>query len=72
MRKTLTLKFLNEKIAQPLGVELVKGQGYFYLVGDIFDNTFSTSVMVYKVNDLPFDMWEQEIKDMVAKAKKEV
>lgn len=68
MRKTLTLKYLNEKIAQPLGVELVKGPGYFYLVGDHLTGEESTSIYVYRISDLSFEQWKEQIEDLVAKA----
>ncbi len=72
MRKTLTLKYLNEKIAAPLGVELVKGAGYFYLLGDIMAHASQSGIYVYKVNDLTFDLWKDSIESLVDEAQKSI
>lgn len=69
MRKTLTIKYLNDKIAKPLEVELVKGKGYFYLVGELMGYASTTSIYVYKVNDLSFEQWQESIKEIVSEAK---
>jgi transcriptional regulator len=70
MRKNLTLKYLNEKIAAPLGVELVKGEGYFYLLGDIMAHASQSGIYVYKINDLTFDGWKDSIEELVNEAQR--
>ena len=69
MRKTLTIKYLNDKIAKPLGVELVKGEGYFYLCGELMGYASTSGIYVYKVNDLSFEQWKDSIEEIVAEAK---
>lgn len=62
----LTLKQVNSKIAE-LGfkAELVKGEGYFYFIGDDVDLCYSTSVGVYRLNHLSMEDWLSEIKGLV-------
>jgi hypothetical protein len=59
----LTLKTVNKKL-KDLGydVELVKGEDYFYFCGPSIDLRQSTSVMVYRLNQLSLDQWIDELK----------
>jgi hypothetical protein len=41
--------------------ELVKGEGYFYFVGDAFEPD-AESVMVYRLGDMTLDRWVEEAK----------
>lgn len=58
------------------GVEFVKGEGYFYLVGDAVDIAYATSMYVYSLNQLTLDEWmvriEEIIKDAAKRAGKDV
>lgn len=61
---TITRTQVNKAI-QKAGmqeIELVKGKGYFYFIGDNVDLS-KPSVYVYKVNDLTMDQWIQEAKE---------
>jgi hypothetical protein len=40
--------------------ELVKGDGYFYFIGDAVEYAESTSVFVFKLNDLTMLEWVKE------------
>lgn len=59
----LRLSTVNKELKR-LGYkyELVKGEGYFYFVGE--DNDL-TSVYVYTLNDLTLDRWVEELESRV-------
>jgi hypothetical protein len=62
----IQLRTIN-KIAREFGFELVKGDGYFYWVSDVYDlgRYFDeTSVYVENINDMVFTEW---IVDLVEK-----
>lgn len=59
----LTLNRINKLL--PDGVELVKGDGYFYFVGDCFEVDQSTSVYVFKLNDLSEKDWLNEFNSLL-------
>lgn len=65
----VTLKNLNKYIANPLGVELIKGKGYFYLWDlpgkEVINTSNSTSIYVYSLSQLTWKQWEEEIKSIV-------
>lgn len=65
----VTLKNLNKYIANPLGVELLNGKGYFYLWDlpgkEVINTSESTSIMVYALSHLSWEQWEEEIKSLV-------
>lgn len=69
MRKEIRMTTINN-LAKEFNMELVKGEGYFYWVTidpDQIPNLNmldTTSVYVYKLNDLPFTEW---VVDMVEK-----
>lgn len=59
------LKTVNKAIAK-LGLELVKGEGYFYFDGED-DRLFAlktTSVYVPRVSDLTLAQWIEEAEDV--------
>lgn len=57
------------KFSRGLDIELVKGRGYFYFVGDdIPSYAPSTSVMVYRITDLTVAQWLQELDDILKQA----
>jgi len=63
-----TLKSINKGLA-PKGVELVKGEGYFYFVGSSLDSLPSTSVMVYRLNQLTKEQWLVQADDYLKQSK---
>lgn len=65
----ISIKSVNKKIqALNIKAELVKGEGYFYFVGDDVEISESTSVMVPRITDLPLDGWISELNEIVKKA----
>jgi len=64
----LTLKKLNKEIANPLGVVLNKGVGYFYLTGNLMGFALESSIYAYAVNHLSFEQWKAEIERLVEDA----
>jgi len=69
----MTLKQLNEVIKKEIDnrLDLVKGSGYFYLksndndLGVYLSKLSSTSIYVYRVNDLALDIWLSDIRDVL-------
>ena len=67
----LTLKAVNKAIAaKGIKAELVKGEGYFYFIGDAVEtgHADSTSVWAFSLNQLNLDAWLDELDVIVAKA----
>ena len=62
----ITIKQINKEITK-LGynAELVKGEGYFYFVGDDVLLCFTTSVYVNSVNQLTLEQWIESCEDLV-------
>jgi len=61
-----TLKQLNERIAKKYpGVELIKGQGYFYLAGEGIVGLKSTGIYVKYFSDLSTQRWMWEIDNLM-------
>lgn len=57
----LTLNRINKELAlRNLPVQLVRGDGYFYFIGDVLGNKETTSVMVYRLNHLTMEQWMEE------------
>lgn len=62
----LTLKRVNNHLAQlGFNVELVKGDGYFYCIGEDVDGAYSTSIYTYRLNDLDMDRWVFEVRSII-------
>ena len=59
-----TLPSLNKKIVH-LFVELIRGDGYFYLVSTKTQNQIGQSIMVYKINRAPMEWWIAEIESQI-------
>ena len=69
--KRVMMKTINKEAAK-YNLELVKGEGYFYWAATTDEaNTVlcmkadTTSVYVFKLNDLDFDRWMDELKSIV-------
>ena len=64
----LTMKSVNRELDKIFdgGVELVRGDGYMYFVGDKVELCFTTSVSVFRLNDLELYVWVAEAARMVA------
>ena len=62
-----TIKGINAAIAaRGIDAELVRGKGYFYLVGPDVEWAFSTSINVFRLNHLSGDQWLAAIDAIVA------
>tara|TARA_Y100001973_G_scaffold98941_1_gene157230 strand:+ start:6631 stop:6858 length:228 start_codon:yes stop_codon:yes gene_type:complete len=62
----LTLKRVNKRLSQlGLNVELVKGDGYFYCIGDDVEGAYSTSIFTYRLNDLDMERWVSEVRSII-------
>lgn len=63
----MQLRTINKAIASKgIAVELVKGDGYFYFVGEAVENADTSSVMVFRLNDLTLDQWMEELDSIIA------
>ncbi len=60
----LTLKKVTA--ALPKGYELVKGEGYFYFAGNDAMSWYSSSVLVFRINDLTLEQWVTEFETLRA------
>lgn len=62
----IRLSAINRALKE-LGIkmELVKGEGYFYFVGEDCDDRESTSVMVYRLNQLTKEQWIEEARSLM-------
>ena len=55
---------VNKAIAHLGKIELVKGEGYFYFIGDDV-NVWAESVYVYRLNELTLERWIEEAKSVI-------
>ncbi len=63
----LTLKAVNKAmVARGYSDELVKGDGYFYFIGEKADQFYSSSVYVYRLNQLTLEQWLDDYARMLA------
>lgn len=61
-----TLKNLNEFIKQEcpdLDIEMVKGKGYFYFIGE--DGYNCESIMVFALGHMPYEQWLSHIQNAI-------
>lgn len=63
----VTLNNINLELSrQGIKAELVKGNGYFYFIGDDVELAEEQGVYgVYRLSDLSVDQWIQEAKDKI-------
>lgn len=63
----MTIRDINTAIRQA-GIKgsLRRGRGYFYFTGADFDNCFSTSVYVYRLEGFTLEQWLNEARSMIA------
>lgn len=67
----MQLRTVNKAIAaRGIDAELVHGEGYFYFVGSAVENADSTSVMVFRLNDLTLDQWMEELDSAIEESTK--
>ena len=67
----IQLRTVNNEIAKRgISAELVKGDGYFYFVGDAVEHADAASVYVNSLNELPLSRWMEELDDYVAASSK--
>lgn len=63
----MQLRTINKALeAKHPGLELVKGEGYFYFAGAGTEMCKSASVYVPRLNDLTFEQWMSEADAKVA------
>lgn len=66
----LTLKRINKEIAaRGWEVELVAGDGYFWLDGEDAAWAYSSDIGVYRLNHLTLEQWMDRIKDIVEESR---
>ena len=56
-----TINRINKNLKILGDIQLVKGEGYFYFVGDSV-NVSANGVYVYRLNELPLERWIEEAK----------
>lgn len=67
---SLRIADINREITKRWpGVELVKGEGYFYLIGDSLDLAYSTSIYAFSVNQLTKAQWMSVVTEIMEKAR---
>ena len=67
----IQLRTVNNEIAKRgISAELVKGDGYFYFIGDAVEHADAASVYVNSLNELPLSRWMEELDDYVAASSK--
>lgn len=65
MTKRLTLNAINKALAaKGCGERLVKGNGYWYFAEGKAHFWPSSSVLVYRLNDLTLEQWLEEHADL--------
>ena len=62
----LTMKRVNQALTAKYGegIELVRGEGYFYFMGNLVPSM--PSVFVYRLNHLSLDRWLYEAEAAIA------
>lgn len=59
--RNLRLATVNRALAaRGIALELVQGEGYFYVVGEGVEELRSTSIYCYRLNDQPLDRWIED------------
>lgn len=63
----LTIKRINKELENRghKGIELVKGEGYFWFTGGETASFRSSSVYVFRLSHLTLDEWVQEYENML-------
>lgn len=78
--KRFTLKHVNKEIQKEFPfVELVKGEGYYYLIpssieaenNPILKYMVDSSVYIYRLCDQPIERWMVDVRELISKAEKE-
>ncbi len=64
----LQLRTINKALAARghANVELVKGDGYFYFIGEDADQFYTSSVYVYRLNQLTLEQWINDYETKLA------
>lgn len=64
------IKTVNKAIAaEGINLELVAGEGYFYVVGPGAESLSNASVMVYRLNDQPLEAWLRDVRNFAQEIK---
>jgi len=57
------LKTVNKAItAEGINLELVAGEGYFYVVGPGAESLSTASIYIYRLNDQPLESWLMDVR----------
>lgn len=64
------LKTVNKAIAaEGINLELVAGEGYFYVVGPGTESLDNASIYVYRLNDQPLEIWLRDVRNFAKEIK---
>lgn len=67
----LRLSTVNKAIkAENIDLELVAGEGYFYVVGPKTEHLANASVYVYRLNDQDLASWMEDIRGFAKEIEK--
>lgn len=63
----LTTKKIVKEIKEKFGVDvqMFKGNGYYYFIGNCLEEAKISSVDVYTLNELSLEQWMNEFKRMI-------
>lgn len=62
----MSVKTVNKTLlAMGISAELVKGKGYFYLVGEATKGLRTTMICVSKFSDMTDSQWIEEVKNIL-------
>lgn len=66
----MQLRTVNKAIAaEGINLELVAGEGYFYVVGPGTESLDSASIYVYRLNDQPLEDWLRDVRGFAQEIK---
>lgn len=64
------LKTVNKAIAaEGINLELVAGEGYFYVVGPGTESLDNASIYIYRLNDQPLEIWLRDVRNFAREIK---
>lgn len=64
------IKTVNKAIAaEGINLELVAGEGCFYVVGPGCESLANASIYIYRLNDQPLEAWMQDVRNFAQEIK---
>lgn len=64
------IKTVNKALAaEGINLELVAGDGYFYVVGPGTESLSSASIYIYRLNDQPLEAWLRDVRNFAQEIK---